>query len=308
MGDKNIYSSLKKIPVDESWFEVYEVKNGVFAIYEPYHFQEVISYLIIGSKKTLLLDTGMGIGNIKKVVRYFTNNPVVVINSHIHFDHIGNNYMFDKVYVFNRKEALDRLSRGYSVSELKPHTSKKLFEREAPNDFDYGNYFIPPCNPIPINDGDIIDLGDRVIEIIHTPGHSFESIMLLDRKNRMLFTGDSYYPGHLYAHFDGGIYGKSDIPIYASSMRKICNLIPLLDTIHPSHNDPIGNPLILVKVADALQSLSEGNVTCGRWLHGDLSVASLPDSGEAVEGYVIPDDLYVYDFDGFSIIASKHHK
>lgn len=306
--NNQFYDSIEEIQVAGDWFQVYRVPNDVFAIYEPHHFQAVNSYLIIGSDKALLWDTGMGIGNIKELVIELTDKPIMVVNSHTHFDHIGNNYLFDEVFVFDNKEAIDRLKRGYTSVELKPHSKEKLFYNETPAGFDRSNYSIPPSNNLRrIRGGDTIDLGDRVLEVIHTPGHAYECIMLLDRKNKMLFTGDAYYPGHLYAHFEGEVYGNSNIPTYAKTMRRVSELVPELISIHPSHNAPIGDPVYLIKVADALELLAAGKVSSEKLMQGDLSLASLPDTGEIVEGYVIPDDLYIYDFDGFSIIARKCH-
>ena len=91
------YASLERVPVTEDWFEVYRIQPDLYAIYEPGHFQEVISYLITGSEKALLVDTGLGMGNIRKVVEELTSLPVLVMNTHTHFDHIGGNALFDTV-------------------------------------------------------------------------------------------------------------------------------------------------------------------------------------------------------------------
>jgi hypothetical protein len=56
------YKSLERVLRDEPWFEIYRIRPGVFAIYEPKQFEEVISYLILGEKRALLLDTGLGVG------------------------------------------------------------------------------------------------------------------------------------------------------------------------------------------------------------------------------------------------------
>src|SRR5215510_1299191 len=81
------YAKLERVNVHDDWFEVYRIRPGVFAIYEPHQFEEVISYLVIGSKRALLFDTGMGIGKISDVVMELTKLPVIVLNSHTHFDH-----------------------------------------------------------------------------------------------------------------------------------------------------------------------------------------------------------------------------
>jgi len=76
------YSKLERVKTPDQWFEVYKIRPGVFAIYEPHQFEEVISYLIVGSQKAILFDTGMGISNIKAVVEGLTKLPISVVNSH----------------------------------------------------------------------------------------------------------------------------------------------------------------------------------------------------------------------------------
>jgi Metallo-beta-lactamase superfamily len=103
------YKSLKRVPVSDAWFEVYKPAPGVFAIYEPHQAEETIGYLIVGQKRALLFDTGMGISDIKKVTTELTKLPIIVLNSHTHDDHVGGNWQFDTVYGmdtdFTRKDA-----------------------------------------------------------------------------------------------------------------------------------------------------------------------------------------------------------
>jgi len=76
------YAELTKHTVSNGWFEVYEIDAGIWAIYEPHQWQEVISYLIVGTQSALLFDTGNGLGNIKEIIDQLTDKPVTVINSH----------------------------------------------------------------------------------------------------------------------------------------------------------------------------------------------------------------------------------
>ena len=308
MGNKRLLETLIKVETRDKWFEVYKLPNEVFAIMEPYHFQEVISYLIVGSKRALLFDTGAGLANIRALTEKLCDKEIIVANSHTHFDHVGNNHLFHEALVYNDPKALERLRKGYRREELAPHASRDLILPGHEEDVDFDDYSIPPSKPKAVEDGQIIDLGDRRIKVTHTPGHSPDSVMLLDIENKMLFTGDSYYPGHLYAHFEGDFYGNSDVNAYAASIEKVRAFVDELASIHPSHNDPVGDPRILKKLAVALRKLANGEVEAGTLLFGDLSVASLPNSGEQIEGYVIPDDLYIYDFDEFKIIARKRHR
>ena len=87
------------------------MSKGVLAIYEPRHFEEVISYLILGDKKAVLLDTGLGIGDMKRLVCELTNLAVVVLNSHTHFDHLGDNHQFDTMYAMDTPFSRDH-SKG----------------------------------------------------------------------------------------------------------------------------------------------------------------------------------------------------
>ncbi len=110
------FSSLKEIRTSSDWFKVYQVDQDVFAIAEPYNFQEVISYLILGDEKALLFDTGMGMQSIKSVVRELTSLPVIVMNSHTHYDHIGGNYEFDTILAMNTQYTIGRSEHGMDHS------------------------------------------------------------------------------------------------------------------------------------------------------------------------------------------------
>jgi len=94
---RTAHQRLARVDVPDSWFVVYRVGDGVFAISEPFQFQEVISYLILGSKSALLFASGLGIGRIDRVVKALTPLPVTVLNSHTHFDHVGGNADFDRI-------------------------------------------------------------------------------------------------------------------------------------------------------------------------------------------------------------------
>jgi len=93
--------SLNKLPeikTNSKWFKVYSVGENVLAIVEPYNFEEAISYLILGKNKALLFDTGIGVDSISLVVKQLTKLPIIVINSHSHYDHIGGNYEFNNIF------------------------------------------------------------------------------------------------------------------------------------------------------------------------------------------------------------------
>jgi glyoxylase-like metal-dependent hydrolase (beta-lactamase superfamily II) len=188
------YKALERILPDESWFEIYRIRPGVFALYEPKQFEEVISYLILGDKRALLFDTGLGVGNISAVVSRLTPLPVTVINSHTHFDHIGGNAGFKEIWTrdlpFTRKNMRGQ-KNIYSRDTLAP----ERLCGPLPPGVDPKSYSIRPwIGTHSLHDGERLDLGGRVVEVIFTPGHTPDSLSLLDRKNGLLFTGDTFYP------------------------------------------------------------------------------------------------------------------
>ncbi len=248
------------IDVDENWFLVKGLPNAVYCIQEPLHWQNVISFLILGDERAALFDTGMGIRDISAVVEKLTDLDVIVVNSHTHFDHVGDNHRFEEIHVFDHPNALKWLTEGQTSEMLRYDSRPEAFPEGYPVGFDPDEYVIKPVSTGRLNllhDGDVIDLGDRQLEVIHTPGHSDDSIMLLDRRNRSLFTGDTFYPDHLFA-FIGDERGGSNLPIYEDTMKEIAKLTPELDYLYCSHMKPLVEPASLLKAADAFTAIRQG--------------------------------------------------
>src|SRR4029077_1602567 len=209
------YSKLERVPTADNWFEVYKIRPGVFAIYEPHQLEEVISYLIVGEDKALLFDTGMGISNIKAVVAGLTRLPVSVLNSHTHNDHVGDNWRFGDIYGmdtdFSRANALG--SKEDAQAELAPEE----LCGSLPAGFDAKGYATKPFHIAHwLHDGVKIDLGGRVLKVISVPGHTPDSIALVDKENGLLFTGDTYYAGPIYLYRP-----ETDLDAYVASVQKL---------------------------------------------------------------------------------------
>lgn len=248
------YSKLERVKVTDQWFEVYKIRPGVFAIYEPRQFEEVISYLVIGTRKAILFDTGMGISNIKAVVEELTKLPVSVVNSHTHNDHVGDNWRFSEVYGmptdFTRTNA--RGSTADAQAELGPGQVCGTL----PKGFDPKLYRTKPFHIAHwLHDSDKLDLGDRTLEVISTPGHTPDSIALLDERNGLLFTGDSFYLGPIYLYRP-----ETDLDAYVASMKRLAALAPRLQLLLPSHNVPVAEPSYLPRVLEAIQQVRRGKV------------------------------------------------
>jgi glyoxylase-like metal-dependent hydrolase (beta-lactamase superfamily II) len=249
------YRSLERVPVSDSWFEVYKPTPNVFAIYEPHQSEEVISYLIVGKKRALLFDTGMGISDIKKVTAELTMLPVIVLNSHTHNDHVGGNWEFDTIYAmdtdFTRQNA--RGSREAAQAEIMPDQICGML----PKGFDAKTYATRPWKITAYtHDGDRFDLGDRTIEVIATPGHTPDSISLIDRSNGLLFTGDTYYPAPIWL-----FRPETDIDAYAASIRRLAAHALQIKLVLGAHNIPVALPSVLPRLVIAFDAVRAGKIS-----------------------------------------------
>ena len=277
------YAAFQRIPTSQPWFEVYAIRPSVFAIYEPYQFQEVISYLIVGSQKSLLIDTGLGIGNIEKVVQELSSVPLVVINTHTHHDHVGDNWRFEQGLIginceFAKKNEQDLLYEAQN--EVKDEAISK---QHLPEGFDCKTYRIKTFSFAKyISDDEIINLGDeRNIRVIFAPGHTPDSLALLDIQERLLFVGDIFYQGPVYLYRP-----ETNLEEYIQSVEKLVQVIKdnNVELVVPSHNTPTVDSNVMARVLEAIKKVQQGK-----------AVAKRTDDNSCNE----------YEFEGFSFIISQ---
>src|SRR6476661_2627531 len=213
------YKNLQRIPISDAWFEVYKPAPGVFAIYEPHQSEETIGYLITGTKRALLFDTGMGISDVKKITTELTKLPIIVMNSH-------------------------------TQAEIPPDQICGAL----PKGFDANSYTTRPWKITKyIHDGEKIDLGGRTIEVIPTPGHTPDAISLFDRANGLLFTGDTYYPAPIWL-----FRPETDLDAYAASIRRLAGLAPQVKVVMGAHNIPVASPTLLPRLVAAFDAVRAG--------------------------------------------------
>lgn len=249
------YGGLDRVAVKQEWFEVYQVADGVFAIYEPFQFQEIISYLILGERSALLFDTGMGIGRIGDLARELTDLPVRVLNSHTHIDHIGGNAEFDFVYAMDTPFTLSR-ANGAAADAVAEEVAPAALCRPLPDGKRARDYAIRPFSiDATVGDGTRIHLGGRTLEVLHIPGHTPDSIALLDRDNGLLWTGDSYYPGPIWLFAE-----ETNLRAYQTSVARLAALTPLLKQVLPAHNVPMATPDQLRELSRAVDAVLDANI------------------------------------------------
>lgn len=248
------YKTLQRVSVSDPWFEVYKVAPGVFAIYEPHQAEETIGYLILGNKRALLFDTGMGISDLKKVTDQLTRLPIVVLNSHTHNDHVGDNWEFQTIYgmdtEFTRRNA--RGSREDAQAELAPGQ----ICGSLPKDFDPKTYATRPWKITAyIHDGQNLELGGRTLQVLATPGHTPDAISLFDRAHGLLFTGDTYYPATIWLYRP-----ETDLRAYDASIHHLAALAPQVKIVLGAHNIPVSSPSVLPRLVTAFEQVRAGKV------------------------------------------------
>jgi len=250
------YNKLARVQVSDAWFEVYKVAAEAYAIYEPHQSEEVISYLILGQQKAMLFDTGMGISDIKKVVGELTQLPIIVLNSHTHNDHVSGNWEFDTIYSMDTD--FSRQNAKGSVTDAQEEIAPGQICRSLPKGFDPATYRTKPWKISRyIHDGEKIDLGGRIIEVIATPGHTPDAITLFDRANGLLFTGDTYYPATIWLY-----RMETNLDAYAKSIQKLAALEPQVRTVLGAHNIPVAPPTVLPELVQAFTDLRARKATC----------------------------------------------
>jgi len=289
--DREIRPELTKLDaVDSSseWFKVYNVGESVFAIAEPYNFQEVISYLILGSEKALLFDTGMGLDSMSILISELTDLPVTVINSHTHYDHIGSNHEFDNILAMNTDYTKKWATHGWPHESVKHEIQSDALCSHYLSGADIAEYHISPFKISKyVHDGYIIELGNRQIEVISIPGHTPDAIALLDRERGYLWTGDTFYEATIWLFFEG-----TDLEAYEKSVNKLADIAPLLTKVFPAHNTAVSNPERLDELQAAFQEIVRGEKSAKQ--------ATKSDHPE-------DDNALVYEFEHFSFLIGKEH-
>lgn len=234
-----------------SWFTVEKINDATLAISEYGHWEEPHCYLLLGSSKAVLIDTGLGVESIKGVVEQLTNLPVQVVITHAHWDHIGGAKEFSNISIHHADR--EWLEYGLPISDkvIQDNFAKRATTKPLPTNFDLTSYTTPKLKPsVILKDGDKINLGKRTIEIIHTPGHSPGSICVYDSSNGYLFTGDTLYEGTLHMNYE-----STDPLAFARSIDRLSHLNKL-KLILPGHYKLELPPSLLTEARAAFRIVS----------------------------------------------------
>lgn len=211
---------MNRIPPDR-WYRIRQLDDGVTHIDEPYirEFYRCNIWHVRGGDRDMLVDSGMGVVPLREHVALVSERSLTAVASHTHFDHIGAHYEFADRCV-HRAEAglLAKPTRENTLAGQ--YVTDEIFEALPPAPYESTTYAVKaaPATRV-LEDGDVIDLGDRRFEVIHTPGHSPGGIALWEAASGILFSGDIVYDGPL-------IEGESEREMadYEKSMRRLLAL------------------------------------------------------------------------------------
>ncbi len=213
--------------------ELIKIDDNLYCIKDV---QSINKYLIIGTEKALLFDTGFGFTDFKDIIKQVTDLPYFVVDSHSDVDHASGNFLFDEVHIstYDYKNLAENDRLDYKTEQLNYRLNKPNSKLKDEMDIeDYFKHSIFDTKYTLIDDGYIFDLGDRKIEVISIPGHSSGSIALYDPKNGHLFTGDSVMKYNVYYMMDN----QEPLFVYLNSLRKLQSKVHLFSSIFPGHGE-----------------------------------------------------------------------
>jgi glyoxylase-like metal-dependent hydrolase (beta-lactamase superfamily II) len=264
------------MPEPLPWFQVAEIEPGVTLVGEPGY---VYSWLVDGGDDQVLIDTGMGVGDIRAAIAHLAADPLVV-NSHAHFDHVGGNALFTRRVIHSL--GADRLAAGavgeaswaYGLPDLGSEATRSFasavheswramlrLDREflfvlGPEEevrewpaLPQGTFPPPPPPPTAlVDEGHVFDLGSRRLRVLHTPGHAAEHVCLLDEHAGILFAQDQAYYGPHFVCLDG-----SDLEAWVASARRLADeLYGSIRVVYTAHSLRYSaQPKLLRELADA---------------------------------------------------------
>jgi glyoxylase-like metal-dependent hydrolase (beta-lactamase superfamily II) len=207
------------------WYETIRMGDGVTLIHEPWikPFFRCNMWHIQGRDFDLLFDTGLGHFPLRKTLAALRERPVICVASHSHFDHIGCHHEFD-IRCIHRAEAAILADPRNEWTLADRYATDNMFDG-LPEGWVTERYRIRPAPATRLlSDGEVIDLGDRAFEVIHTPGHSPGGIALWEGRTGILLSGDIVYDGPLIDdayHSDLGDYRKSLHRLAAMRVRTV---------------------------------------------------------------------------------------
>jgi hydroxyacylglutathione hydrolase len=219
----------------DDYFAVEDLGQGTFAIGEPRYYQQNYSYLIVGTARAVLYDSGSGTRDISGIVGRLTRLPVTVIVSHLHFDHLGGVGPFGRVAMIDLP--VTRADGAGPLFRPSRYEYMGFVDGLTAPSFAVSEWLKPKSN---------IDLGGRSLLVLSTPGHTPSSVALFDAQTKRLFSGDFIYPTTLYAFLPGASMSE-----YQATANMLLEMLPADTVLWTAHccrkNEGVSAPWLSMK-------------------------------------------------------------
>ena len=254
------------LPLADPWFVVASVGDGITHVTEP-HVHPLLRcnvWHVRGRTRDLVVDTSLGLRPMRHLVEHALGHELLAVATHVHGDHVGGMYEFDARAIHSSEAA--ELAEPGLVTVDSSHYGPNVLGPYVAAGYDVPAFLVDavpiggldavqeraaaPATMV-LDDGDIIDLGDRAFEVLHLPGHSPGSIGLWEAATGVLFSGDAIYDGPLLDELDG-----CDISAYIETMHRIRELP--VTVVHGGHEPSFGRER-LVELCDAYLTVRDGN-------------------------------------------------
>lgn len=261
---------MKLFPVVKIWNKTYLISD----------FNLVNLFLLEGENKAMLIDTGCGIGNVNETVSNLTDQPLIVAATHGHFDHDGGGGQFPSIFEHPADWKISQKyeKSGRSLKENYARTRGAVRNPEAVEKLLTMIVDSPQMNRVELRDNQTFDLGGRVIETIHTPGHTIGSCCFLDQKNHILFSGDMFNTESLLLNFDDS---ASSVKEYNASAKRIWSRRNEFDSLATGHS-----VLNLISKSIISEYIDVTERLMNRTLHGQPYADGIHDGMAVKEGNI----------------------
>lgn len=250
----------------KDWFTIDKIDVHTYGISEYRHWEETHCYLLNGKERSLLIDTGLGICNISEVIEKLTDKPVTAVATHIHWDHIGGHRYYPDFYAHEAELTWLNGDFPQPLEAIQKYVTDRC---DLPDGYDVNTYeFFQGVPTRVLHGGECIDLGERSIDVLHTPGHAPGHMCFWEKEKGYLYTGDLVYKGTLTAWFP-----STDPQAYLQSLEKIAKLP--VKQVFPGHHSLRIQPEIIIRMRDAFRQLKTNGQLhhgCGVQDYGDWAV------------------------------------
>src|SRR5262245_50670252 len=204
------------------WFRKRAFAEWLTAYDEPFMnaYVRANMYLVRGRDMDLLIETGMGVSRLSEAVQTTPGKPLLALATHIHLDHVGSlNEFADRAGATHSAAAFATMPDEATYAHMFRDLPQAVSRPPAPN-WQAAAYRIEsaPLTRL-LGEGGVVDLGDRQFQVLHLPGHSPDSIGLVDEENGVFFSGDAIYDDLLIDDLP-----DSDRAAYRNTMARVARL------------------------------------------------------------------------------------